>query len=205
MPVTEHSVGGTSVPTATRRPTALRRGTRRYVPPPRPPITSVRSLPTAQPGPTAGGGQSPSVGAVPRPQPPSEGSFLRQDIGYQQSLREFARNFQNFLADKTRQTASAKQQFDVSRENLGEQRTRDIRDIESDFASRGLLHSGLYAGRLGEYEQDYASNLASFQQQYDDFLRQLAAAQSQLQSQQQLESERARQEALARRAGRYGL
>ncbi len=176
-----------------------------YRPPAKPPVTRVRRMPTAQPGPTSGGGTRPSVSAPSRPLPPNESKYLKGDVGYQQALREFALNYQNFLADKTRQTGSAKQQFDLSRTGLGEQRGRDLRDIESDFASRGLLHSGLYAGRLGEYEQDYTSNLASVQQQYDDFLRQLAAAQSQLQSQQQLETERARQEALSRRATRYGL
>ena len=199
MPVSDPETGGGGGSQQRRR----RR--QPYVPPAQEPITRTGRMPYAQPGPTAGGGQMQTIAAAPRPTPPSESQFLRRDTGYQQALREMKLNMQNFLADQGRQKGSAREQFRTQKTQLGEQRTRDLRDIESDFASRGLLQSGLYAGRLGEYEKDFAGNLKSYQQAYDDFLRQLSAAQQQLRSQQELESERARQEALARRASRYGL
>lgn len=175
-----------------------------YRPPPKRPISPPRSIPQSRPGPTAGGGRTPTV-SKPAPPPPSESQFLGQDVGYQQALREFALNLEQFQADRARQEAQAQQQFELSQSTAQEQRERDLRDIEADFASRGVLHSGLYGSRLGEYEQDFNTLMQGYQTQYDDFLRQLADAQSQLEEQQRLESERARQEALARRATRYGL
>jgi hypothetical protein len=140
-----------------------------------------------------------------RPKPPSAKAFLGKDMGYQQSLRQFALNYQNFLADKQRQTGAATQQFKTQKGNLATQRTRDLSDIMNDFAGRGMLKSGLYAQRQGEYERDYRTNVTSFQQQYEDFLRQLTQSQTQLQGQQRTGREQSRQEALARRASKYGL
>jgi hypothetical protein len=119
-------------------------------------------MPSGGPGVTAGGGRAPTVSVPSRPKPPSASAFLKRDIGYQQALRQFGLNWHSFLADRARQEGAAKQQYTTQNGNLATQRTRDLADIMNDFASRGLLKSGLYAQRQGEYERDYRTTSRPF-------------------------------------------
>lgn len=105
------------------------------------------------------------------------------DAEYQQELR----NLQNALSDyKSKMginTTRAGTQYAESKRDLTQQKTRDLSDIENDFAARGIINSGVYGQKLGDYNQlsgqqfdklseNYKNALTDIQTQFKDYQRQ---------------------------------
>lgn len=87
---------------------------------------------------------------------------------------------------------------------LAEQRTRDVRDIASDYGARGLIHSGLYAQKRGDYEKEFGKQLSEINRQRSKQYSDLAAEKLAFQREQELQRENARLDAIRRRAARTG-
>lgn len=150
------------------------------------------SKPMAVPGATAGG-------------IPDIGGFLNSDISYQDQLRQFAQALADMNADVTRRRGSLQSQYGQSQKAMGDQRTKDLSDLEADYGSRGLLRSGLYAKAQGDYETEYNTRLADLSRQQTDAMSQLDQELNQFTSQQNLQSQAAKEAAIRRRAEQYGV
>lgn len=87
---------------------------------------------------------------------------------------------------------------------LRESRERDLRDIADDYAARGLIRSGLYAQKRGDYEQEFGKQLAEVNRQKSKQYADIAAERRQFNREQELAMEQARLEAIRRRAARTG-
>lgn len=142
----------------------------------------------------------------PKPKPPpSVKNYLAGDTGYQQLLRGQQRTLADFLADIGRQRTEAKTSFgDVTR-SMEQEKERALEAMQNEFASRGLLQSGLFGKEQGEYNQDWANQMTQLEQGQQSLLSDLLSQRTNFQREQQLAQEAARQSAIRRRAEKYGI
>lgn len=140
----------------------------------------------------------------PPPAPPTLEAFSAKDSTYQSQLAALKKA----LADYQAQQGQAKTQYLTSyagdRKTLGENRTQGLDDLGNDFASRGLLQSGLYADSLSDLNSDFDKRQSALDQARAAFLASQGSDFTNFTSEQQLAQQKALQEAAARRAAQYG-
>lgn len=138
------------------------------------------------------------------PAPPTLEAFSAKDSTYQSQLAALKKA----LADYQAQQGQSKTQYLTSyagdRKTLGDNRTQGLDDLGNDFASRGLLQSGLYADSLSDLNADFDKRQAALDQARAAFLAQQGSDFTNFSSEQQIAQQRALQEAAARRAAQYG-
>lgn len=176
-------------------------------PAPRTPSGSApRSTPRSSPGKVSSiGAPSKAPAPKPTPKPPNVKSYLAGDVTYQDLLRGQQRTLSDFLADITRQRGEAKTSFgDVTR-SMETERDRALEAMMNEYASRGLLQSGLFGEAQGNYQQDWQNQMTSLEQGQQSLLGDLLSQQTNFKREQGLASEAARQDAIRRRASKYGL
>lgn len=164
-----------------------------YVPPR---ITSTASGQYTRPM----GVPSAAAGAV-----PDITAFLNQDTSYNDQVRQFAQALADMQADVTRRRGTLTTDFESSKKALGDQRLKDLENIEADYGSRGLLRSGLYAKAQGDYETEYNTRVSDLGRHQTDALSMLDQELNQYMSQQNLQQQAAREAAIRRRAEQYGV
>lgn len=130
--------------------------------------------------------------------------WLRKDVDYQDQLRNFGRTLSQFLGESTRQKSQVQGEYDAGAKQLGITRGRDLETIEDDFSGRGILHSGVYGNKVGEYEQDYNTALGDMGRQRTNLLGNLAAEQQRFELEQNMSKEQARRDAVRRRTATIG-
>lgn len=140
-----------------------------------------------------------------RPKPPNIKSYLAGDAVYQQALRGGKRTLRDFLSDLQRRQEETKVGFRQSREAMELDRERQLERMENEFASRGLIHSSIYADEQGDFQEDFARQLTALQQQRANMLKDLLAEGTNFRREHEMSLELARQEALARRASKYKI
>lgn len=150
-----------------------------------------------------GGGGTSSAPAVPAT--PSINSYLGTDATYQQSLSGGKRTLKDYLADIGRRRGEATTQYNQTTSNMGQDRLQQLDDIRQEYASRGLINSGLFADAQGKFQKQYTDQLNSLGQQQTGLLSDLLSQQNNYQREYDLAVQQAKQEALARRAAKYGL
>lgn len=183
-----------------------------YSPPTAPPPTS-----TNPPNVTAGGNYSrpspppdSSSGPIqqvapPSPPPPSIGDFLAGDTGYQQQIRELNNSLQQMKSDITRRKGDIKSNYQDSQRALSDQRDDDLHDIEEDYGSRGLYRSGLYGKAVGDYEDEFNERKSNLKSKKGQALGDLSSEMQKFKSQQGLKKQKAKQQAVQRRAEKFNL
>lgn len=134
---------------------------------------------------------------------PDINDFLGGDPTFNDQMSLFQKLREDFELSNASQRGDVEEDFATALERLGLQRKRSHRDMTGDFASRGLLHSGLFTGELAEYDEDYTNVISDLgrdkQRTLEDLIESLGMFQTQLDAQQV----GARQEALRRYAERF--
>lgn len=165
----------------------------------------------------SGGGApmgSNSQGQYTRPSgPPAEGpgpvptldSFLGTDTTYQNQLRNFAKALTDMTADITRRKGVFNSEFAQSDKALRDQRGLDLEALEEDYASRGILKSGVYGGAVSDYETEFNKRIADLLRRRNQSLGALDQELLQFRSAQELQKQAAREAAARRRAETYGV
>lgn len=100
--------------------------------------------------------------------------------------------------------AATKASDGLYQKELAEARVKDKSDITDDYAARGVLRSGLYAQKQGDYEKEYGKQVAETNRQKASKYADIAAANRDFLNDQELQSEQARLDAVRRRAARTG-
>lgn len=136
---------------------------------------------------------------------PDIGGFLGSDTAYQDQLRQFAQALADMNADVTRRRGVIGTGFETSKKGMADQRVKDLGNIEADYGARGLLRSGLYGKARGDYETEYNNRLTDLGTQNTNALSQLDQELNQYRSQQELQTQAAREAAIRRRAEQYGV
>lgn len=131
--------------------------------------------------------------------------WLGSETMYKNQIRNFDKAFGDFNADLNLRKGRVNTDFTQSEKTLKDQRVSDLETLKNDFASRGLLTSGLYANELGDYENEFNQQLANLTRGRTESLSNIGRELSNFQSEQNLAKQRAREEAIRRRAAKYGL
>lgn len=153
---------------------------------------SVSQVPAANPGPV-------------QPVAPDINSFLNQDTGYQQQMRDFANALSQFSADVTRRKGSVESEYGLSSKAMNDQKVLDLDNLEDDYGARGMLRSGLYGKAVGDYNTEFNTRFEDLTRRQKEALGLLDQEKGRFTSQQQLQQQAARESAIRRRAEQYGV
>jgi hypothetical protein len=164
---------------------------------------------------SSGGGSTrtpsrPSTPVKPKPAPvkpavPSIDAYLGTDSTYQDVLRGGKRTLQDFLSDLTRRKGEAGTQFNTTLSSMNRDRDQQLAALRDEFASRGLIQSGLFGEEQGRFQQQFTDQMGALQQQQTGLLADLLSQETNFKREQQLAQEAAKQEALQRRVAKYNI
>ena len=147
---------------------------------------------------------TPKKPAPKRPQSATQ-KYLAGDTTYQQQLADYNRSKADYNANYTRQSGIVNRDYSESQRALNRQGAQDRLDQQNDFAGRGILHSGVFAKSLGDYNTDFNSRVKALTTGKTDQLGDLGSQRSSFLRQLQLEMNNAREDAIRRRAARLGI
>lgn len=160
---------------------------------------------------SSGGGGGGGRVSVPRavkpklPVVPSINSYLGTDSTYQQALTGGKRTLADYLSEIARRRGEAGTQYNQTVSNMNNDRTQQLDDIRQEFASRGLINSGLFGQEQGKFQQQFTDQLNALGQQQSGLLSDLLSQEKNYKRENDLALQQAKQEALARRAARYNI
>lgn len=133
------------------------------------------------------------------------GKYLAGDTTYQQQLSDYNRSKSDYQSQYSRQTGIVNRDYAETQRSLNRQGAQDRLDQQNDFAGRGILHSGVFAKALGDYNTEFNTRMKSLTTGRSDKLGDLSSQRTQFLRQLQLEQTNARQDAIRRRAAKLGI
>lgn len=155
---------------------------------------------------SSGGSVGRSVAsAVRRPAAPSLSSYLGGDSAYQNAVRGQGRTLQDYLSELGRRRGEAGTQFNLTKGSMERDRTQQLADLQNEFASRGLIQSGLYGQEQGRFQQQFTDQFNALNTQQTGLLADLMGQEKNYRRENDLALEAAKQEALQRRAAKYNI
>lgn len=131
--------------------------------------------------------------------------WLAGDTTYQQQLANFLKSQRDYDSQYRRQTGVTNRDFAETNRSMNVQANQDRSDQQNDFAGRGILHSGVFAKALGDYNTEFNAKLKNLTLGKTDKLNDLGSQRTNFLRQLQLEKDAARQDALRRRAAKLGI
>ena len=150
------------------------------------------SVPASSPGPI-------------QPVVPDINTFLNQDSGYQQQLRDFTNALAQFNADVTRRKGILESDYGTSKKAMEDQKVKDLLSLQDDYGARGILRSGLYGKAVGDYNTEFGTRMTDLGNKQTQALDALTQESNRYKSQQDLQQQAAREEAIRRRAAQFGV
>lgn len=162
------------------------------------------STPGKKPSTTTTKTISSQAGPKPKKKTSSLDKYLGKDADYQATLRDLARSLTDFKARQGVEKSRAGAEYSYQQHTMNSQKDLDLRDILDDFAARGIATSGVYAGRVGDYNSSFNDQMAELGRQYNNQLSDFALALTDFNRQQSLQKEAARQAAIRRRSAKLG-
>jgi hypothetical protein len=154
-------------------------------------------------GNTGGGGYKPPK--APKPAVPNINSYLGTDATYQGIVSGSKRSLADFLSELGRRRGESTTQFNDTLGSMERDRTRQLDDIRQEFASRGLIQSGLFGEEQGRFQQQFTEQRSALEKQQAALLADLLSQETNYKREQELALEAARQDALARRAAKFNI
>lgn len=155
---------------------------------------------------SSGGGVGRSVAAaVKKPVIPSLASYLSGDSTYQGAVRGQGRTLADYLSELTRRRGEAGTQFTQTQASMERDRTQQLDDLKNEFASRGLIQSGLYGQEQGKFQQQFTDQSNALNTQQTGLLADLMDQEKGYRRENDLALEAAKQQALQRRAAKYNI
>jgi hypothetical protein len=142
---------------------------------------------------------------APAPVIPGINDFLSGDDTYQSQVAAFTKALANYQSQMGERQGEYNQDFTrrLSDLNLNEQRSTT--DQADDYAGRGIYLSGLYGKARGDLEQDFDNREGDMTLAKNQFLSGLNRDFTNFSEENNLDREKAKQDAISRRALRYGL
>lgn len=131
--------------------------------------------------------------------------WLAGDTTYQQQLAQYNKTKADYQTQAQRQRGITERDYAETERGLNRQGQQDRVDQQNDFAGRGILHSGVFAKALGDYNTDFNTKMKNLLTGRQDKLDELGLGETNFLRQLQLEMDTSRQDALRRRAARLGI
>ncbi len=153
----------------------------------------------------SGGGGSYKPPAAPKPSAPSIGSYLGTDSTYQGLLSGSKRSLADFLSELGRRRGESTTQFNDTKGSMERDRVQQLDAIRQEFASRGLIQSGLFGEEQGRFQEQFNTQMGALEKQQAALLADLLAQEKNYRREHELALEAARQDALARRAAKFNI
>lgn len=141
----------------------------------------------------------------PTPAPGSIDSYLGTDSIFQSILSGSKKSLADFLSEMNRRRGEAGTQFNQTKASMERDRVQQLEALRDEFASRGLIQSGLYGEEQGRFQQQFTQQSQALQQQQAALLADLLSQEKNFRREQDLAIEAAKQEAIARRAAKFKL
>lgn len=195
----------------TPKPTAVRTTVRRTSSPSR----SVSTRSTSSRSSSSGGSSSSKKPAAPKkpatpkapakPSIPSIDQYLGTDAAYQQALSGGKRSLTDFISDVGRRRGEAGTQYNQTRASMERDRQQQLADLRDEYASRGLINSGLYGEQQGDFQQKFQEQMGALDQQQAGLLADLLTQENNYRRENDLATQQAKQEALLRRTQKFNI
>lgn len=131
--------------------------------------------------------------------------YLAGDSAYQQAIRGNKRSLADFLSDLGRRRGEAGTQFTQTRSSMNRDSADQLNSLREEYASRGLIQSGLYGKEQGDFRTKFGEQMKALQQQQTGLLSDLMSQEKNYRRENSLANEAARQEAILRRAQKYRI
>lgn len=141
----------------------------------------------------------------PKPVAPDLNKFLAGDSTYQKQLAAFAKSLADFKADQGIDQSDYNTNYTNTYRDIGLAKTDASNHLEDDYASRGLLKSGLYNTALGELNQQYQNQFTDLDKQKTNYLAGLAQELTKYNNGLGVQKGNAYNEAVRRRQEQYNL
>lgn len=168
----------------------------------RPAVAPRVSAPRPPVGNTPSGTIAKSVPAPPPPISPED--FLAKDTTYKGQQSAYQKALSDYAAQMQAEQGKYNGEFDASVKQLGLDREQGATSLKDDYASRGLLNSGVYGDALGEFNTKYDTSQADLERAKQAYMSDLTTGQTNFATTQQQLLEKAKQEALQRRLSQIG-
>jgi len=152
-----------------------------------------------------GGGRASTPKAPKAPSVPSLNAYLGTDAAYQNVVRGGQRSLADFISELGRRRGEAGTQFTMTKSSMERDRTQQLEDLRNEFASRGLIQSGLYGEEQGRFQKQFQEQQTALEQQQAALLADLLGQEKNYRRENDLALEAAKQEALQRRAAKYKI
>lgn len=143
--------------------------------------------------------------ATKAPSVPSLAAYLGTDSAYQSAISGGKRSLADFLSELNRRRGEAGTQFDMTNASMERDRTQQLDDLRQEYASRGLINSGIYGDQVGLFEKQFGEQKNALAQQQASLLADLLSQETNYRRENDLATQQAKQDALARRAAKYNI
>lgn len=125
-----------------------------------------------------------------------------KDSEYLSQVNALDRALASYKSSTKVQKSRVGTDYGISTKDLSRQKSRDLSDIENDFASRGVVRSGVFGKRVGDYNTEYNKQVSNVTRARDRTLQDIGTAGRDYTEQQRMLREQARQTAIKRRAAK---
>lgn len=142
---------------------------------------------------------------VKKPVIPGIDQYLGTDAAYQQAVSGSKRSLSDFLSDIGRRRGEAGTQYGQTRASMERDRKQQLEDLRDEFASRGLINSGLYGQEQGDFQNRFTEQMSALDQQQAALLADLLTQETNFRRESDLATQQAKQEALLRRAQKFNI
>lgn len=83
--------------------------------------------------------------------------YLGSDDVYQSSMSELMKTLEQFRIGNRNSRNDVKDAFGTATERMGDERVNALGSLEGDFASRGMMNSGLYGDAVSDYNKEFTN------------------------------------------------
>jgi hypothetical protein len=115
------------------------------------------------------------------------------------------KTLQQFQTGNAQNQNDVRSAFQTAMERMGQEREQSLKSLQEDFASRGLLQSGLYAQSNSDYDTEYQNRIADLTKDQEGQLGALSTEASNFQGLNESQKAALKQAAIQRRADKYNI
>lgn len=156
------------------------------------------------PRPSSGSSSTGSIApTVKAPPIPTQNAYLLGDTAYIQQQNAFKKALDDYALQYKNELTNYNTEYGATMDKLKTEKGLGATNLQDDYASRGLLTSGVYADALNKFNQDYTTKFDDLARAKSAYETDLSNAQGNFKTEQQLLLDKAKQDALNRYADKY--
>lgn len=141
----------------------------------------------------------------PKPKPPSVGKYLKSDEQYQRDRAGLIKNFKNFKLTTGENKQNVLMDRGTTIERLKEEQAENLKEMQDDFAARGLFGGAEYLKKENDFNTDYLEQKTDTRQSASRNIQQLLRDLRNARTLKDENLSQARLEAIRRRAAEFGI